>query len=614
MRIRAVRKTCCENVLTGTFAAMRTSIATVCLSGSLVEKLHACAAAGFDGIEIMDADLVAAFESPEEIRALCQRLNLRIDMFQPFRDFEGVDEATLRENLRRAEAKFEVMKRLGASLMLVCSNVATATDDRDAVAADQLGRLADLAAGYGIRLAYEALAWGKYVDDYRHAWRIVEQADRPNLGVCLDSFHILSRGHDPASIEDIDGEKIFFLQLADAPALSMDVLSWSRHHRLFPGEGAFPLTQFLAHVLRAGYSGPLSLEVFNDTFRQTDVTRTAAHARRSLTWLADRTAALAGWDVNRLGDPQPADAVDFVELGAIDLSGFDQVLALLGFSFRGRHRSKPVRLWTAGDARIILNEQIREDEPRLSGLGFAVTDAAAAETRALALGAPRAYRRTYAGEQHLPAVGAPDGTEVYWNDRPAETSWVGEFVGGESADSPLTGTIDHVNLGYRWQEFDEAILFATSVLALTPEPLAEVPSPSGLVRSQVMRTRDGVIRLPINLAPPTAPLPTRHIAVRCDDIVEVARRARAAGLEFLPIPDNYYDDVSARFAIDAEMVQSLRSLDLLYDRDDAGEFIHFYTPTIGGIFLEIVERRGAYDGYGAYNAPIRLSAQRHTDS
>ena len=171
--------------------------------------------------------------------------------------------------------------------MLVCSNVGTATIDDDAVSAGQLRRLGEAAAEHGVRIAFEALAWGRYVDDYRRAWRIVELADHDAVGVCLDSFHILSRGHDPAAIEEIPGRKIFFLQLADAPALSMDVLSWSRHHRLFPGEGAFDLGSFLAHVLRTGYDGPLSLEVFNDVFRQTEVGRTARQARRSLTWLED---------------------------------------------------------------------------------------------------------------------------------------------------------------------------------------------------------------------------------------------------------------------------------------------------------------------------------------
>lgn len=587
---------------------MRTSIATVCLSGGLVEKLHACAAAGFDGVEIMDADLTAAPESPEEIRALCDRLGLTIEMFQPLRDIEGVDDEAFADNLRRAEAKFEIMKRLGTTLVLVCSNAGTATIDDDDLAARQLAELADRAAAHGIHIAYEALAWGRFVDDYRRAWKIVERADRPNLGVCLDSFHILSRGHDLAGIEEIDDGKILFLQLADAPALDMDVLSWSRHHRVFPGEGDFALAGFLGHVLRANYRGPLSLEVFNDTFRQTDAHRTAAHARRSLTWLADRTAAENGWDILRLADPQPARGIDFVEIAGGGLDEFDEMLGQLGFRFRGRHQSKPVRLWSYGDARIILNEQQRDSGSRLAAIGLQVDDADVAMSRALALGAPSVFRRTYAGEHELRAVAAPDGTEVYWNDRGDDQSWIAEFEGGTDAGE-TSGVVDHINLGYRWQDFDEAVLFAASVMSLETESAAEVPSPMGLMRSQVMRTRDGVVRVPINLAPPTAPIPDRHIAVRCDDVVAVARRARAAGLRLLQIPNNYYDDLSARFGLAEEFLTELRELGLLYDRDDAGEFVHFYTRTIGNVFIEFLERRGDYEGYGAANAAVRLATQ-----
>ncbi|WP_147107378.1 bifunctional sugar phosphate isomerase/epimerase/4-hydroxyphenylpyruvate dioxygenase family protein [Nesterenkonia populi] len=588
---------------------MRTSIATVCLSGSLTEKLHACAAAGFDGVEIMDTDLTMAYESPEEIRALCDRLGLRIEMFQPFRDFEGVAPALLEDNLRRARAKFEVMEKLGTELVLVCSNAATATVDDDAEIAAQLGQLADLAAEYGIRVAYEALAWGRHVNDYRHAWRLVRMADRPNLGACLDSFHILARGHDPAQIEEFDGEKIFFLQLADAPLLSMDVLSWSRHHRLFPGEGGFPLTDFLGHVLRAGYAGPLSLEVFNDTYRQTEVRSTAAHARRSLAWLADQTSAANGWQHDRLPSSQEPGAVDFTEISAADLTALDETLHQLGFTFRGTHQTKPVRLWTWGQARIILNEQTRAETPRLSGIGLQVQDGEASLRRGLALGAERAFRRTYTGEHDLRALKAPDGTHVYLNDLPAENSWIPEFHGGQQ-DPRQEGRVDHINLSYRWHDFEEAVLFFHSVLGLRADVGENVAGPEGLVRSQVMRTADKTLRLPLNLAPPTASMPPRHIAVHCQDIIGIAQRARDNGLTFLQVPGNYYRDLQARTGLDPTLLGQLQRLDLLYDADETGEFIHFYTPTFGDLFLEVVERIDGYDGYGAPNAPIRLAAQR----
>src|SRR6266567_514838 len=212
----------------------RRAIATVCLSGTLEDKLAAAAAAVF------------------------------------------------RRNLRRAQRKFDVMAQLGTDTLLVCSSVSPDAVDDDDLAAEQLHALAERAADRGIRIAYEALAWGRFVDTYDHSWRIVRRAGHPALGVCLDSFHVLSKGSDPSHIRIIPGEKIFFLQLADAPRLHMDVLQWSRHHRLFPGQGAFDLTAFVRYVLGTGYAGPLSLEVFNDVFRQSDPAHAAVDAMRSL--------------------------------------------------------------------------------------------------------------------------------------------------------------------------------------------------------------------------------------------------------------------------------------------------------------------------------------------
>jgi 4-hydroxyphenylpyruvate dioxygenase len=602
---------------------MRTSIATVCLSGTLPEKLHAAAAAGFDGVEVFEPDLVTTPHLPEEIRALADRLGLSLDLYQPFRDAEGVGADAFAAVRRRFEAKLTLMRRLGVDTVLVCSNVATATVDDDRHSAGQLRALGELAADHGMRLAFEALAWGRYVEDYRRAWRIVELADHDAVGLCLDSFHILSRGHDPKAIEQIPGEKVFFVQLADAPALSLDVLSWSRHHRLFPGEGSFDLAGFVAHVLRTGYDGPLSLEVFNDTFRQTDPRRTARQALRSLRFLEDRAARKLGAEpagLARLPDVGTPAALDFVEVRAEDTGGVEDMLRQLGFTLRG-HDSSPVRLWTQGRARVLCNEQqARDARPTLAAVGFEVEDTAASAARAERLLAPRVHRRASAGEQDLAAFSAPDGTRIFLGDGPAgpDATWAGELErGDEPTDGPVTG-IDHVNLVQPWQHYDEAVLFYSSVLGLEPQPTQEVPGPSGLVLSKVMRSGDGGVRLVLNLSPAglDVPLP-QHIAFACDDAVSAARSARARGLRPLPVPASYYDDLDARFQLDPGFLATLRELDLLYDRDTdgdtggdtGGELLHFYTATAGTVFLEVLERRGGYEGYGAANAPVRLAAQ-----
>jgi 4-hydroxyphenylpyruvate dioxygenase len=170
------------------------------------------------------------------------------------------------------------------------------------------------------------------------------------------------------------------------------------------------------------------------------------------------------------------------------------------------------------------------------------------------------------------------------------------------------------------------VLFYTSALALEPQPYAEVASPSGLVRSQVMLTQDRGVRLVLNLAPllqqeaagtsgaggsGTGHRRTyqEHVAFAVDDLVATARAARDRGLDFLQIPANYYEDLDARFDLDPGFLATLRELNLLYDRDADGEFLHFYTATVGSVFFEMVERRGSYNGYGAPNAPVRHAVQ-----
>lgn len=614
---------------------MRTCVATVSLSGTLRQKLRAAAAAGFDGVELFEQDLVAAPETPERIRDLAAELGLALDLYQPFRDAENVTEEEFARVRHRAEEKFRLMDRLGIRTLLVCSNVATATVPGDEVAADQLGRLADLAAPHGIRLAYEALAWGTFVDDVEHSWRIVEAADRENLGLCLDSFHILSRDWPTQPIAGIPGEKIFFLQLADAPTLSLDVLSWSRHHRVFPGEGGFDLVDFLAQVLRTGYRSPLSLEIFNDSYRQTNAYRTAAEAHRSLLWLQDRTAtvldgapeafpATTAEELTRIPAAAPPRGLAWAELRGQRMEDLETQLRQLGFRLRGRHRSKPLQLWEQGGARIVLNEEHATGEAAsLASLGFLMDDAEAARRRSQALRLPELARITRPGEQSFPAFLAPDGTEVFYAPTgPEGAAWIREFgetpppvpgpepTGTEGADTAAILGIDHVNLAQPRHHEAESTLFHRAALGLEEGPATDVPGPHGLISSRVMLGPDGAVRLPLNVAPDLAAGPgAEHVAFSCTDVVGLARRARDAGLAFLPVPANYYEDLRARYGLPEDRLAELAELDLMYERDAEGAFLHFYTRRVGRVFLEVVQRIGGYQGYGGTNAPVRLAAQ-----
>ena len=272
---------------------VRRAIATVCLSGTLEDKLAAAAAAGFDGIEIFEPDLVASPWAPAELAARCADLGLSIDLYQPFRDLDSTDPDRFARNLRRAERKFDVMARAGhrhrAGLLL--GGARRGRRPRPARrAARRRRRPGRATAGCGS----PTRRWpgARHVSTWDRSWDAVRRADSPALGLCLDSFHVLSRGGDPAGFADVPGEKLFFLQLADAPQLDMDVLQWSRHHRLFPGQGAFDLPGFLgARARRRATPGRCRSRCSTTSSGRPTRRRAAVDAMRSLLWLEEALAA-----------------------------------------------------------------------------------------------------------------------------------------------------------------------------------------------------------------------------------------------------------------------------------------------------------------------------------
>ena len=604
------------------------AIATVSLSGTLPEKLEAAAAIGYDGVEIFENDLLTFGGSPADVRRIAQGLGLAILLFQPFRDFEAMPEAQRARNLDRAERKFDVMEQLGTDLVLVCSNLSAAAIDDEARAAADLAAMAERAARRGLRVGYEALAWGRHVRRWRQAWRIVERAAHPALGLILDSFHTLSLDDEIEGIAQVPGERIFFVQLADAPRLAMDVLGWSRHFRNFPGQGQHPVAAFLRAVLASGYRGPLSLEIFNDEFRAAPVRQTAHDGLRSLIF----AEAEAGG-----GEPLPAaprfDGVEFLEFAVDEEAGAElaHFLGALGFHHAGRHRSKAVALYRQGRINLVLNsepdsaasEHFQLHGPSVCAIALRVDDAPRALARAGALLCPAWVERVGAGERRIPALRAPDGTLIYLV-APApsgRTIYEDDF---HLLDPPTVeaglGAIDHTAQALPYGRMDSFVLFHRAVLGLEAEPVFEIADPYGLIRSRAMVSRDGTLRLPLNVSESRETATGRflsafagagvhHVAFATADIGRSVAALAAAGAPMLPIPANYYDDLAARFDLDDQRLGMLQRRNILYDRDEGGEFFQAYTGSFQDrFFFEIVERRG-YRQFGAVNAAVRMAAQ-----
>jgi 4-hydroxyphenylpyruvate dioxygenase len=608
------------------------SIATVSLSGTLPDKLEAAARVGFDAVEIFENDLLTYGGSPRSVRDLAEGLGLKIVLYQPFRDFESMPEPQRARNLDRAERKFDVMEALGTDLVLVCSNVQAACLDDDARAAADLAEMAERAHRRGLRVGYEALAWGRHVNRWRHAWKIVQQADNPALGLIVDSFHTLSLGDDPAGFAEIPGERIFFVQLADAPRMDLDVLSWSRHFRNFPGQGDLDVGGFLRAVLASGYRGPVSLEIFNDDFRAAPALPIARDGLRSL--------VLADADAGALDLPLPPrfDGFEFIEFAVDDEAGRDlgEFLRTLGFREAGRHRSKAVELYRQGRINLVLNAEpdsaaaghFQMHGPSVCAMALRVDDAARAVARAAALLAPEWHERVGAGERSIPAIRNPDGTLIYLlgPDPSGRSIWQDDFslfanVGKEHGIT----AIDHVAQALPSGRMDGFVLFWRAVFGLEPAQLWQLPDPFGLIQSRAVVSPDGTVRLPLNISESRqtstgrfvtayAGAGVHHIALSTDDIASAVRTLTTLGAPILAIPANYYDDLVARFPLDDERLAQLRQLNVLYDRDEGGEFLHAYTDGFHGrFFFEVVQRIGAYSGFGAANASMRMAAQQQRE-
>jgi 4-hydroxyphenylpyruvate dioxygenase len=164
------------------------------------------------------------------------------------------------------------------------------------------------------------------------------------------------------------------------------------------------------------------------------------------------------------------------------------------------------------------------------------------------------------------------------------------------------------------------LLFYTGVLDLQRLPQMEIADPLGLVQSQALINVNQGLRVILNGSSATRTLASRfiseffgsgvqHVAFSCGDIFPTVTEMRARGADFLKIPDNYYDDIEAKYDLDAAMMSVLRDNQILYDREGDGEFFQIYTHTFDErFFFEVVQRRN-YDGFGAANAAVRLAAQ-----
>jgi 4-hydroxyphenylpyruvate dioxygenase len=499
-----------------------------------------------------------------------------------------------------------------------------------------LSELGERAAKRRLRVGYEALAWARHTFDHRDAWSLIRDINHPSIGLILDSFHSLARDIPSASIGDIRVDKLFFVQIADAPRLTMDYLSWSRHFRNMPGQGDLPLTDFAEAIHRLDYRGYWSLEIFNDRFRAGSASGVAVDGFRSLQLLHDQVASRPRAPIKPAMPPRVnVKGVEFIEFAASDEEALalGSMLSTLGFAPTVKHRRKAVTRWQQGGINIVMNcepEGLAHSFDAVHGasvcaIGLKVDNVPAALARAEQLAIPRFTQAVGPAELQIPSVKGVGGSLIYFiEDGTEATVWAHEFTQPVMPDSRprslgLTRT-DHIAQTMQYEEFLSWLLYYVALFNVTKTPQIEIADTLGLVQSQAVESPERALRITLNGSMGAQTLSSRflqhymgagvqHLAFETADVFAAAEAARANGLAALEIPRNYYDDVEAKFGLAPEVVERLARFSILYDRDGAAEYFQFYSRAFAKrVFFEVVERRG-YQAYGAANAPIRLAAQ-----
>ncbi|KAJ5168260.1 3-dehydroshikimate dehydratase [Penicillium canariense] len=284
-------------------------------SHSLDHKIHVAAQHGYAGIEIVFSDLerysqsnkLSVLAGAQAIKAICDERDLAILSLAPFENYEG-DRSPLVDRLQKAMRWIEVARMLHAPYLQVPAHYGTDAVGDESVIISELRQLSSLGSAKQplVSIAYEPMSWSTHHSTWESSLELVHAVDRPNFGLCLDTFHLITKvwadpfalsGKYPDAdkilddsvrrfVRDCPLDKIFFIQLSDGerfdPPFSTDhpwyvegeapQFTWSKHARPFPFEAHLGAYMPVAEVARAwivekGYTGWVSLEIFDRRMR-----------------------------------------------------------------------------------------------------------------------------------------------------------------------------------------------------------------------------------------------------------------------------------------------------------------------------------------------------------
>lgn len=230
--------------------------------GEFDERVAAAGNAGMQGIGLYIPEYQRLIEeegrTPAAIRAVLEANGVVLSDIEVARDWWATSGPKRQAAQQQQTLAFEMADEFGVRYLQAIGPYECGLEQ----AIEQFALLCDRAAEHGLLVGIEWLPFTN-IRDARDAAAIVEGAERPNGGYCIDIWHHIRGSNDVSMIQELDPTRVFAVQVNDGTVqpVEADYKADCLANRLPPGQGEFDVAGFLTMLLKMGVSAPLSLEV-----------------------------------------------------------------------------------------------------------------------------------------------------------------------------------------------------------------------------------------------------------------------------------------------------------------------------------------------------------------
>ena len=502
----------------------------------------------------------------------------------------------------------------------------------------KINQLSKLFLNYKLKLSF--LLPSKINSNFNNILRKIISIKNPCFYLTINSKNILMDGSQPSLINQIPLSLIDHVQLTDISKYISSEDQISNLSELLPNEGVLDLKSFIKIFLKKNFKGSISVANNNILNNKANLIKDANRAFVSV--FDDVVSSDISLDNLNLKIPPKINlnGFEFLEFSVFgeDHTSLVKMLKKLSFRKERIHKTKNVELWRQGSINILINfeknsfaEQVYlKNGPSICDIAIKVKDAIQTIDRAKKLGIKEHSQSVSVGELKIPAIKGVDGSVIHFIDQKSNLFqlWNLDFnyLKPEPIQPSGLRSIDHISQSMKEEEMRSWLFFYLSNFNMYKTTQLDLVSSKGIIKSQAISSPEGEVRLNLNGSNNSQTIAgsfmtnktgssIQHIAFNTDDIFETVNILSENKFPFLQIDKKYYSQLQNKYDLDEKTLNNLKRNNILYDKNEFGEFFQIYSePIFTGFFFEIVQRKQNYKGYGESNATHRIkSLQNYYD-